>query len=334
MSMKTILHILAACAFAVTAHAGQSVFSADGKTIYLSPMDSGNSVYVIDAAMHKHQSVQLFKKDETTYVNGITRNPQGEIVFATNKSLWRWNGKDAAQKILDLPKDFTFSDISCVLSKGLTPIGTILLLGTKKDEDRNTLYALLPGSKEWGVIFCRRNEPFSAPQTNAAGRMFCASNLDLWECTIIIEPADAGSTMLGSMEGCRIAPLAMMNTDSANAGAMIVGEVVAAGEQIFSRLQGRHMGAILQTTAPAKPLYSNAEGNEHPELTAQYRIMKQSLTNTNSLYVGGPCDALSVHETSATEYRVFWRQDHEGERAWMLLQAGGKPQKIGAESRE
>jgi hypothetical protein len=334
--MKTIrIIILSLCALC-QAQASQATFSADGKTIYLLPMSAGDKVHVIDVTTQKHQTIQPVKNLADDYYSGMARNPKGEILLATSKSLWSWNGQlGTAQKILNLPKNFIVNDISCILSKGITPTGTIFLHGIKKDEDRNSLYALLPGKQKVLEVFCRRNETNSAPQTNAAGRMFVASNYDLWECTLIQEPVEAANDELaGSMEGSRIAPLAMMNTDSGNSGGMTVGDVVVAGEQIFSLLQGRHMGTILQTTAPKNPLYANAESNGHPDLVAQYQLMQQSLAATKILFEGGPCDALCVLEISPTEYHVFWRQDLENERAWILLKSGGKPQSIGTEDPE
>jgi hypothetical protein len=330
--MKTLQHILLSVGFILTAHAGQSVFSADGKTIYLLPMSEGAGVHKIVPAAKTHQTIQPVKNIGEDAITALTRNPQGEIVLCTKRALWIWDGKEAsAKKWMDLPQKFECLDLSCTLVKTTVPAGTIFLHGTKQDENRFTLLTLLPGKQQWLEVFCRRNEAYSAPQTNAAGRMFFASNFDLWEGTMIPEEADE---IAGSIEGCRIAPLAMMNADSGNSGGMVVGNVVVAGTQVFSQLEGRHMGAILQTPAPAKALYPNPESNEHPDLSAQYKLMQNSLAQTKIHYEGGPCDALSVHETSPTACQIFWRQDLEGDRAWMLLASGGKPQQIGTEAAE
>lgn len=330
--MKTLPHILLSLCLIFAAHAGQSVFSADGKAIYLLPMSEGAGIHKIYPATKKHQVVQPFEKPGTEAISAMTRNPQGEIVLCTKSALWKWDGKKAtAKKWITLPKQFECLDLSCTLAKTTVPAGTIFLHGTQQGENRFSLFTLLPGQQQWLEVFCRLNEMYSPPQTNAAGRMFFASNFDLWEGTMIPEEADE---IAGSIEGCRIAPLAMMNADSGNSGGMVVGNVVAAGTQIFSQLEGRHMGAILQTPAPAKALYANPESNEHPALSTQYKLMQDSLAQTKIHYEGGPCDALSVHETSPTEYSIFWRQDLEGDRAWMFLKAGGKPQPIGEEPAE
>jgi len=330
--MKTLQIILLSLGLTVATHAGQSVFSADGKTIYLLPMSESAGIHKIDPATKKHQVVKPIEKPGTEVITAMTRNPQGEILLCTSSALWKWDGKEAtAKKWITLPKKFECLDLSCTLVKTTVPAGTVFLHGTQQGENRFSLFTLLPGQQQWLEVFCRRNEMYSPPQTNAAGRMFFASNFDLWEGTMIPEETEE---IAGSIEGCRIAPLAMMNADSGNSGGMVVGNVVAAGTQIFSLLEGRHMGALLQTPVPAKALYAHSESNEHPALSAQYKLMQDGLAQTKIHYEGGPCDALSVHETSPTEYSIFWRQDLEGDRAWMLLKAGGKPQPIGEEPAE
>lgn len=334
--MKTLASLLIILSTLSSAHAAQSTFSADGKKIYLLSSTTGNQLHAIDVASHKSQIISPIKNmGENSYV-GIARNPQGEILLATDQSLSIWNtAKNEAQKFLDFPKGLVVTDMSCALGKGTAPTGTLFILGSEKDEVRNKLYACLPGTRKWKEVFCRRNDPYAAPQTNAAGRMFCASNFDLWETAMVDDQSGEGNDSLaGTLTGCRIAPLAMMNTDSSNSGAMVVNEVAIAGHQVFTTLQGRHMGAILQVSAPVKSLYPNPEGNAHPELVPQYKVMLDCLASCKVHYDGGPCDGLSSHEINDKEYLVFWRQNLEGERKWMLLKSGQKAQVIGNESQQ
>lgn len=333
--MKTTPLLLCAL-LPLVAEAGNATFSADGKALYLLPLSEGDSVYKVDPATKKHLAVQPIKNLGKDTIKSVARNPQGEILLCTGKSIWIWSGTEApAKKWLDLPEKFQCLDMSCTIAKGTVPAGTVFLHGTRQDEDRFSLLTWSAKKQTWLEVFCRRNEPYAPPQTNASGRMFFASDADLWEGTMIAEAAeDDDVTIAGSMEGCRIAPLAMLNADSGNSGGMVVGEVVAAGSHIFSLLEGRHMGALLQTPAPAKPLYADAESNEHPDLAVQYKLMQDSLAQTKIHYSGGPCDALCVHETSHSEYQVFWRQDHEGDRAWMWMNASQLTKKIGTEPAE
>lgn len=334
--MKRIACILLFLLFSLGTHATEATFSADGKTIYLSPMDAGDEIIVIDATTHKHQRVAPIPLEENDYIAALALDPSGSILLATTKSLWAWDpSTQKVQKLIAFPKNFIVDDLSCTTGNGAIPAGTRLLLGTRKEEDRFALLALLPGKKQWREVYCRRNEPYSAPRTNAAGRMFCASNFDFWECSIQPEVADDnGDAIVGSMEGCRIAPLAMMNTDSGNSGGMIVSNAVSVGSQVFCLLEGRHMGAIIQVKAPEKALYANPDGNEHPSLAKQYQLMQQCLASTKTHYDGGPCDALCAHENSPNDYKIFWRQDLENDQAWMLLSANGKAKQIGSEKSE
>lgn len=328
-----LTYLLLALISTRTAQAAEATFSADGKSIYLLPLSESRSVYKIDPSAKKHLTLQPIKNLGEDTIHAIARNPQGEILLCTGKAIWTWSGTEApAKKWLDLPQKFDCIDLSCTLAPGTVPSGTVFLHGTQEGENQFSLLTWSAQKKKWLGVFCRRNEPYSAPQTNANGRMFFAGDRDLWEGSMIMEAADDDDiTIAGSIEGCRIAPLAMLNADSGNSGAMVVGEVVAAGSQVFSLLEGRHMGALLQTPAPAKPLYANPDSNEHPDLATQYKLMQDSLAKTKIHYSGGPCDALCVHETGPTEYQVFWRQDHEGDRAWMWMKANNLTKKIGTE---
>lgn len=334
--MKIALILLTVISLATTVHAGNSVFSADGKSIYLVPLNEGSGLYHIDLTTGKQQSMRPILNLGKDVIKAVARNAAGEILLCTGKAIWKWQGKaGTAQKWLDLPADFSCRDFSCTMGKGAVPAGTVFLHGTRESEQSFSLMTWSTTQKKWFGAYCRRNEPYSAPQTNNDGRMFFASDSDLWEGTMIPETDDSPEmTIAGSIEGCRIAPLAMMNADNGNSGSMLVGEVVVAGTKVYSLLQGVHMGALLETPAPAKPLYANEESNEHPELATQYKIMQESLAQTKIHYSGGPCDALSVYEKSPADYLVFWRQDHEGERAWMLMKANDQAKKIGTEPEE
>jgi WD40 repeat protein len=333
--MKRIVCFLIAILPDIPSHASEATFSADGKTVYLSALFKDTDVHIIDVASKKHRTVTPIAAGGES-IRALSCDAEGNILIATDRALHSWNPTThKSQKVVDFPIKLIVSDLSCITAKGHPLKDTVLLLGESEAEDGiRKLLALQPGKKSWREIFCRRNDPLTAPRTNAAGRMFLGSNYDLWECNIFLEPYDLkDSRIMGSVSGCRIAPLAMMNTDSANSGAMAVRAAAPAGQTIYSLLSGRHMGAILATTAPASALYAGDEGT-HPELAQQYDIMKQSLGQTTIVYEGGPCDALCVSESGNEKPIVFWRQNLEEERGWHIMRQGEKPQQIGTEPGE
>jgi hypothetical protein len=112
--MKTLQIILLSLGLTVATHAGQSVFSADGKTIYLLPLSEGASIHKIDPATKKHQVVKPIEKPGAEVITAMTRNPQGEILLCTSSALWKWDGKEAtAKQWIALPKQFDCLDLSC-----------------------------------------------------------------------------------------------------------------------------------------------------------------------------------------------------------------------------
>jgi hypothetical protein len=328
-----LTHLLLALITTTVTQAAEATFSADGLSVYLLPLDAATTVHVITPATKKHRTINALPASEKSPITALARDATGGILLTTDRALWNWNGQAGqAKKIVDLPKHFVVEDLSCFTGQAPAGAGTIFLHGRNKDAPRATLLTLVKATNQWHEVFCRRNDPHSAPRCNAAGRTFFASDHDLWEGNFLRE-ADTPQQgeIAGSVEGCRIAPLAMMNTDSGNSGAMVVQLTAPAGNQLFTLLGGRHMGAILRTPAPPQALYPAAASNEHPELDVQWKLMQRSLANTQILYQGGPCDALAVHESAKGEIQVFWRQDLESERAWMLVKNEGKPQKIGTD---
>ena len=122
-----------------------------------------------------------------------------------------------------------------------------------------------------------------------------------------------------------------MNTDVGNSGGMVVREIAPCGNLVFAITHGRHMGAVIQCNAPAKPLYTKESTDEHPDLAKSFEIMKTALASAKILYDGSPCDGLCAHQIAPDKHRVFWRQDLEGDQAWMLIEGSGAPKKIGGE---
>jgi hypothetical protein len=331
--MKMIARIIAlSFSLLSISHAAQSAFSLKGDKIFLIPMEGFGKLYVIDTATQKSTSVSLGKAFADVSIDSIAVSPKNEVLFAAKGSLWKWNESGSApQKITDFEDDCRVLDISCSHGTLSAPEGTIFALIEIDDAEEASLLAMLPGKKKFSSVFCRRNTPYSAPQTDASGRMFIASNYDLWEVRFIPEEEnDPELDRAGTLHGCRIAPLALMNTDIANSGAMIVRGIASCGTSVYAYTQGRHMGAIVRCEAPKTPLYQAEDPDEHPGLAKSFAIMKQALEKSAVLYDGSPCDALSAYQ-SATQTFVFWRQDLENDRVWMLQKGKDAAIKIGAD---
>lgn len=328
---KSIMIIGVALTLCSRAFSGQASFSNEGDKIYLIPVDGFGKLWIIDAVTHQSKSVSLGKSLAQANIDSLAIGTKGEVYVSAVGALWQWSeGDKDAKKITSYEEDYQVSDISCTKGKSETPLGTIFALGNFKDDPDQTLSALLPGKKKFGSVFCRRNDPFSAPQTDAIGRMFIASNCDLWECSFMLED-EPDSERAGTLNGCRIAPLAMMNTDIANSGAMVVREIASTGKLIYAITHGRHMGGVIQCAAPENPLYAKDSDEENPDLAASFTLMKNSLTSAKILYEGSPCNGLCAHQGNKNVSRVFWRQDLEGEKAWMMIDGAGAPEQIGSE---
>jgi len=222
-------------------------------------------------------------------------------------------------------------DLSVVKGKQAEEAERIFAMA--EQEDVSTLLVQLPGERLFRKIFSRRCEPGSAPQADAQGRLFLAADSDVWEACLDDSQEDGSepSEVAGFLSGCRIAPLAMMNTDATNGGSMAVQRVVPAGEQLIALCGGRHRGGIVQFAPPVKALYGDGSEDEHPDLAAQIGVMKRCLENAKVLHEGDPCDALCAHAGAGGGVRVFWRQGLQGEQTWMLMEGGTAPRPIGKE---
>ena len=314
------------------AFGGQAVFSNQGDKIFLIPLEGFGKLIVIDAVSHESKNVSFGKTLAEAPIDSIAITPKGEVLISCLGALWKWKeGDKDVKNITAYEEGYNVTDISCTKGNSSAPEGTIFALGSEQDDPDQTLSALLPGKKRFASVFCRRNDPFSAPQTDASGRMFIASNCDLWEGNFSSEADDPEIDRAGTFSGCRIAPLSLMNTDIGNSGGMVVREIAPCGNLVFAITHGRHIGAVIQCNAPAKPLYTKENTDEHPDLAKSFEITKTALASAKILYDGSPCDGLCAHQIAPDKHRVFWRQDLEGDQAWMMIEGSGAPKKIGGE---
>jgi hypothetical protein len=329
------LSIAILAAISCPARASEATFSKDGNTVFLVALLEEGKLHQIDVAKKESKTIALAGELAGKAIAGIATGKDGELLLAAENSLWQWRpGEKEAKKLVAFPKGYQVWDISCVTLKLGDAAPRIFAMAYK--DDQPALLVKLPGKSGFLPVFCRRCEPGSAPMATSQGRMFMVANHDVWEtCLTEYDAEERGeSEQAGVLAGCRIAPLAMMNTDLANSGAMVVRHVVPAGDRVIALCGGRHLGALVEFAPPSKPLYIGNADEEHPDLPAQIALMRKCLESAKVLYDGSPCDALCVHEAEGKPVRVFWRQDLEGDRQWMLREGDKAPEVLGKDSAE
>ncbi|MCX6880002.1 MAG: hypothetical protein NTW21_40305 [Verrucomicrobia bacterium] len=309
--------------------AGGAVFSKDGSTLYISSIFEKSTLFIVNVATRRADQVDLsgvVGKD--TDIGTIARSPEGEVLLEAARTIWRWQpGSGDATKLPPLPEDFVLDEIGCLeQSPDAALKGAVLLTGVAKDGKDFRFYALVPGRDAFQPVFVRRLNFVSAqPAFSTAGRMFFGGDHDLWEGVVGgVEDARAGT-----LTGCRIAPLALANTDMGNDGSMGVREVAVAGDRVYSLLRGRHLGAIVSVPMPPDGRYQKPDGG-HPEVAEAYQLMSAELAKARSVQPTGECDALAA-AMSGGQPVVFFRVRGDGIFRWMLVTSHGQPEQIGTE---
>ncbi|MDB6140721.1 MAG: hypothetical protein JWO94_3793, partial [Verrucomicrobiaceae bacterium] len=194
-------------------------------------------------------------------------------------------------------------------------------------------YARKPGEKGFQPLFCRRTSEVESGVFTEDGRFFFAGNYDLWEGGF--EADEEGTANIATLVGTRIAPLGVLNTDSANGGSLRVAQIMIAGKFLYVRLDGRHMGELVRLPMP-KAQAPTAEGvTDNNDTQRQYAQMSKTLATAQSV----PTDGAEVTTAAATladgVEKLFYRAaDNDGKLGLYLWEnATGKPQQIAEEPR-
>jgi hypothetical protein len=212
-------------------------------------------------------------------IPSIARGAEGEILFLAKDAVWVTKGGQVHEVCETSPLE-EVTDLLVVTHDKPTIKDWIMVSATEKSGNpgpgsaKQTLYRRKPGGKEFGAIFCSRTPSVRSPFFTKEGRLFFECEGDIWEGDVESCEDEAGSvSWQGVLDGVRVAPLATLSTDMGNAGAMWVQDVAVAGTWIYGALQGHHMGAIVRTKVPAKPV--GAPGKL--SIMDQYRLMQRSL---------------------------------------------------------
>jgi hypothetical protein len=325
--------ILSVSLLACTARAGDSFFSTDGRTVTFAPLMKTGHLLRLDVASGKLTELPLPPELKNETVSGVTSGAEGEALFIAGPAVWVLKDGGPAKRVVSLKPVKSAQNLFVDTKAGSPLLDWLFVSGSEKaDALGDVFYARKPGGKGFSEVFCRRVNTADCGCFAADGRFFFAGNGDVWEGGFMRE--DDPNLRIATLVGARIAPVALLNTDDANAGSMAVGGLSAAGKWLYTGLRGRHMGCILRVPIPAKPLY--AEGvADPPEPKAHLDAMRHSLEKTEVIVPDtGGLNAFCACEVEGTP-RVFYRgeSDEEGLGLW-LWNGAGKPKRVANEPRE
>ena len=326
MKLKALTLLLSTAA----AIAGDSFFSADGKSVTFAPQVESGSLARVDVETGKVALIPLPAELKDKEISGLAQGAQGEALFSAGDAVWVATDAGVIKKVLPT-KPVTGAEGLFVGTKADSPLMDWLFV-TGEDKDRagdSVFYARHKGGKAFGTVFCRRISNVRCGTFAPDGRFFFCAQGDLWEGGFSVEEPDTG--LEATLVGARIAPLAMLNTDGGNAGSAWVGGIAPAGKWLYAAVSGRHYGNILRVPIPAKTLYGPDTENL-PEARDQLEAMRSSLEKTEVLV----SDMEAISAFCATEVngepRVFFRtrRGEHGLSLW-LWEGKGEPRRLAAE---
>lgn len=314
--------------------ANEAFFSKDGRTVTLALGDRGYGLMQVDVATGRITQAPLPAEIKEESINSVAAGSEGEVLFLAKNGVWVWTPGAATpvKHVCPTAPVVNAADLFVVTVPG-TPLTDCLFISGNETADATgmgTFYGRKPGGKHpFLSIFCRRVSDATGGVFSTDGRLFFVAGGDVWEGGIQPDD-DAGTERLGTLVGARIAPLAVMNTDEANAGSMWVQHVAPAGKWIYAQLAGHHMSAIVRTPLPAKPLYAPGS-DQTPSSKDHLAAMAHALGKSEIITE----DTEHVNALCATEAggrpQVFFCGDAEDEKgpALLLWDDTGKPRVIG-----
>ncbi len=311
------------------AGAGDAFFSNDGSTVTFAPLYGSGKLLRLDVAGGKLTELPLPAELKDATVNGLARGGQGEALFIAGPAVWVMTDDGTVKRITELGKVKEAQNLFVATKPG-TPITDWLFLSGIDGSPGSSqeFFARKPGGKGFRDVFCRRVDNVDCGCFADDGRFFFAGGGDLWEGGFAVEDDPEGR--IATLIGARFAPVATLNTDSANGGSMFISQLSAAGKWIYAGMSGRHMGCILRVPIPDKSLYTD-DASDLPEPKDHLEAMRASLEKTELLVT----DTDGLTSFAACEVdgkpRVFYRG--EGAALW-LWDATGAPREIAEEPRD
>jgi len=241
--------ILFTCVIALvwtsSAIAGRAAFTADGKSVYLTDLDTPGSLDMIDMESGKATKVKVgLGKDDV--VGGIALAKDGAFYLVTKHSLWHWTPGEAKAKWMEKPPEKgTFHDVACNFKTDEVLI---------TDENGSNLYYKRDRRSPLifvGIRYPPGQEITAAPVYLQDGSFLFAADGDLWHG--FIELTADGSRTLADLVAYRYAP--MCERETYNGTPIQTGILgIAAGKKKvyvdFSRIHGSGWGSIKMLNLP------------------------------------------------------------------------------------
>ena len=318
--------------FASAAPAGDSFFSADGKTVTFAPVMRTGHLLQVDTESGKLTELPLPAALKDASVSGIARGGEGETLFIANKSVWVLTADGTVKKVCDTGPVEMPENLFVSVKEGQPLKDWLFLSGTDKEATASVFFARKPGQKTFSGVFCRRADNVNCGVFAEDGRFFYTSHGDIWEGGLV--PEEDPQARLATLVGARIAPVGTFNTDSTNGGSRWVAGLCPAGKWLYAGLQGRHIGSILRVPIPAKSLYTEDAG-EQPEPKPHLDAMRAALDKTELIVAEtGGLSAFCATEVNGKAL-VFYRgeRDEHGLGLW-LWNGSGEPKRLANESAE
>lgn len=308
----------------------EAAFSADGTKLWVIPVFETEFLWEIETATWEatRRPVRGFAAEETP--QSLCVDEKGDLLIATDRAVWVLPpGQEEPSLLASLPAPAFVTGISCVTRPGPVPVGTVFLAVRPETAGDDTLYLMKPDRKALIPVFVRRlSDLTTVPRFSDSGRMVYGGNWDLWEGFFEVWE-DEGVDRAGALGGSRFAPLALMNTDSANSGSMGVDGVAVLGEDVYAALGGRHMGALVRVPLPSENRYASNDGM-HPELAESFAVMKRALGQAEILEEVEQIDALAVQPSPEGGRGLFYRVLGDGFE-WKFLRPGEVGKVVGKE---
>jgi len=323
--------VLLGLSCAAMARAGDAFFSKDGQSVTFVSGEHDESVLNLNLTTRNIETVSLGTAIKGQSITSLASGEDGELLFLTEKGAWV-NDANGTRKLCGLGSAAHGADLSVAPATAAGVADWLFIAGDRAEKDRSaasTLHYRKPGEKEFRPVFCRRVNSVWAGAFTSDGRFFFAGESDLWEGAVDPDPVGGG---VATLNGVRIAPLALKNTDCTNGGNLWVAQVMPAGSSIYVRLRGTHMGILLRVPVNPVPALDDKSGASG-SLIGHYAYLAKALSAVQIIEPEGKgITASAAAETNGREL-LFYRSGLGGVRYGLFIwdKASGKSEQVAME---
>ncbi len=323
----TIVGLLAA----TTCRANEAFFSKDGESVTFVSLFNTDSILRLDLKTKKVEAIALGSAVKGQDIVSLTSGADGELLFLTEKAAWVHDAK-GTRKLCGMGSAAYGSGLAAAPAAAANLTDWLFIAGPRSEKGasaENTFHCRKPGEKAFQPVFCRRVNSVWAGTFASDGRFFFAGEGDLWEGGF--DPGEAGGAV-ATLNGVRIAPLAMMNTDAANGGNLWVAQIMPAGKSLYVLLRGHHMGELLRL--PINPVPAlNEKSGASGTLGEHYAYLARSLASVQSIVTGADdITASAANEVNGQELLFYRTGIGDGRRGLFIWdKATGKAEQVAVE---